>query len=194
MTDSGSDPGDRDARRGRGAPGDSDLPPPREGGPTEVVETAEGSLVERLSASTATLLLIWLIGIGAGSALLLVWIFALIVLGERLGADDLFSGPGFYIAIFGASGPIVLWLTGRAQGHSLLWYVVTAMKIGALMFAILVGFGALAAILIGPGIGLGAVRSAALLAVGTLILSTLWALATWSADWYIARARVSGPD
>ena len=88
-------------------------------GPTELVEGNDGELVERLSAGTATLLLVWLIGTGAASALLAAWIFAALVLDRRLGAADLFSSIGFYVALFGASGPTLLWLTGRAQGHSL---------------------------------------------------------------------------
>ena len=39
-------------------------------GPTELVEGNDGELVERLSTGTATLLLVWLVGVGAGSALL----------------------------------------------------------------------------------------------------------------------------
>ena len=35
-------------------------------GPTELVEGNDGELVERLSAGTATLLLVWLIGTGRG--------------------------------------------------------------------------------------------------------------------------------
>ncbi len=165
--------------------------PPREGGPTELVPTDEGGMVERLSAGTATLLLVWLIAIGAGSALLALWVFVAIVLGERLGLGDLFSSLGFYVSIFGASGPVILWLTGRAQGHSLGWFLVMALKIGAVMLAIVVGFGAVAALLAGPGLGLGALRSAALLAAATAALSVIWGTATWAADWYIARARVS---
>ena len=177
-------------------PGEPDGPDrllPREGGPTELVPTDEGGLVERLSAGTATLLLVWLIGIGAGSALLALWVFMAIVLGERLGIGDLFSALGFYVGIFGASGPIVLWLTGRAQGHSLAWFLATALKIGVVMLAIVVGFGAVAALLAGPGIGIGGLYSAGVLALAVLVLSVVWALATWSADWYIARARVA-PD
>ncbi|MBA3586981.1 MAG: hypothetical protein H0W41_05000, partial [Chloroflexi bacterium] len=44
--------------------------PDRRGGPTEVVESASGEMIERLSGPTATLLLVWLIGIGALSTLL----------------------------------------------------------------------------------------------------------------------------
>ena len=43
-------------------------------GPTELVEGNDGELVERLSGGTATLLLGWLIGVGAGSALLAAWL------------------------------------------------------------------------------------------------------------------------
>lgn len=172
----------------RRAPGEE--APPREGGPTELVPTDEGGLVERLSAGTATLLLVWLIGIGAGSALLALWIFVAIVLGDRLGPGDLFSGLGFYVSIFGASGPVILWLTGRAQGRSLAWFLFTALKIGGVMLAIVIVFGAIAALLAGPGLGVGSVRSVALLAVATAAMSLIWGAATWAADWYIARARV----
>ncbi len=164
--------------------------PPREGGPTELVPTDEGGLVERLSAGTATLLLIWLVGIGAASALLALWAFVAIVLGERLGIGDLLSSLGFYASIFGASGPVILWLTGRAQGHSLAWFIVTALKIGGVMLAIFIVFAAIAALLAGPGIGVGGIRSAALLAVAAAAMSLIWGAATWAADWYIARARV----
>ena len=55
------------------------------------------------------------------------------MLRQRLGADVLFSSVGFYVALFGASGPTLLWLTGRAQGHSLGWFLWTAAKIGLAM-------------------------------------------------------------
>ena len=187
MTQRGFD--QRDER----APNRSDEPVVRPGGPTELVPTEEGELVERLSSGTATLLLIWLIAVGAGSALLAVWAFFWIVLGERLGLDDLFSSLGFYISIFGASGPVILWLTGRAQNHSLPWFLLTALKIGAVMFAIVVAFGAVAALLAGPGIGVGGLVSAGILAVATAAMSLIWGTATWAADWYIARARVEAP-
>ena len=114
----------KDEPREPGAPSEPPNEPPElaPDGPTELVEGADGELVERLSAGTATLLLIWLIGTGAASALLAAWIFAAMILGQRLGADDLFSSTGFYVALFGASGPTLLWLTGRAQGHSLGWF------------------------------------------------------------------------
>ncbi len=51
--------------------------------------------------------------------------------------------------------------------------------------------GAIAALLAGPGIGVGGIRSAALLAAATVAMSLIWGAATWAADWYIARARVS---
>lgn len=166
----------------------------RTGGPTELVPTDDGELVERLSAGTATLLLLWLIGVGAASALLAVWAFFAIVLGERLGLGDLFSSLGFYISIFGASGPVIVWLTGRAQGHSLSWFLLTALKIGAVMFAIIVAFGAIAALLAGPGIGVGGLWSAGLLAIATAAMSVIWGSATWAADWYIARARLDAEE
>ena len=51
-------------------------PPPQlpEDGPTELAEGRDGELVERLSTGTATLLLAWLMGIGAASALLAAWV------------------------------------------------------------------------------------------------------------------------
>ena len=173
---------------------------PREGppqlpedGPTELVPTEDGDYVERLSGGTATMLLVWLIGTGAGSALLVFWVYMALVLGERLGAGDLFSAIGFYVGIFGASGPVVLWLTGRAQGHSLGWFLFTAAKIGALMAAIIIGIGTIGALLVGAGITAHGLRSAGLLAAGTFVLSLVWGAATWSADWYIARARTVEP-
>jgi hypothetical protein len=93
-------------------------PEPAPDGPTELVETDSGELVERLSSGTATLLLVWLLIVGAGSALLAAWVVATMVLGERLGAGALFSDFGFYLALYGATGPTVLWLSGRAQGHT----------------------------------------------------------------------------
>ena len=92
-------------------------PEPNPESPTELVETDDGELVERLSFGTATLLLVWLIAVGAGTALLAAWVVVALVLGQRLGPAALFSGFGFYVALYGATGPMVLWLTGRAQGH-----------------------------------------------------------------------------
>jgi hypothetical protein len=155
-----------------------------------MVETGEGDLVERLSGGTATLLLAWLIGIGAGSALLVVWILALLFFDLRLGLGDLFSGPGLYVSIFGAAGPTVLWLAGRAQGRSLAWFAWTAAKIGLLMIGIMIVFGVVVAWLLGGEPGARAPLAAAVLVGATLLLSMLWALAVWSADRYIARARV----
>jgi hypothetical protein len=163
-----------------------------EDGPTELVEGRDGELVERLSTGTATLLLVWLIGIGAASALLAAWFFAAIFLEVKLGLDDLFGGPGFYVALFGASGPTILWLTGRAQGHSLAWYGWTAAKIGLVMIGGTIAVAALGTLLLGGSLG-GAALPGALVLIGlTLALTVLWALATWSADRYIARARVEG--
>lgn len=151
-------------------------------------------MVERLSTGTATLLLAWLIGTGAASALLAAWLMAAAFLGTRLGAADLFSSTGFYVALFGASGPILLWLTGRAQGHSLGWFVLTAAKIGLAMIGSIIAVIAIALILLGASIGPGFVPLAALLLAATLALTVVWALATWSADRYIARARVEGTE
>jgi hypothetical protein len=131
-------------------------------------------------------------GIGAASALLAAWAFAAIFLEERLGLDDLFSGIGFYVALFGAAGPTLLWLTGRAQGHSLAWFAWTAAKIGVVMIGGTIAIGAVGVLILGGGLGEGAVPGALALIGLTLALSLLWALATWSADRYIARARVEG--
>jgi hypothetical protein len=168
-------------------------PPTRpEDGPTELAEGRDGELVERLSTGTATLLLAWLMGIGAASALLAAWIFSAIFLEERLGLDDLFSGIGFYVALFGAAGPTLLWLTGRAQGHSLPWFAWTAAKIGMVMIGGTIAIGAFGVLMLGGELGAGALPGGLALIGLTLALSLLWALATWSADRYIARARVEG--
>jgi hypothetical protein len=152
-----------------------------------MVEGSDGELVERLSNGTATLLLVWLIGTGAGSALLAAWLFVAVVLGQRMGAAQLFSSLGLYVAVFGASGPTLLWLTGRAQGHSLGWFVFTAAKIGLAM----IGRGAL---LVGASFGPGFPPLVVAAVVATLVLSLLWALVTWAADRYIARARVESAE
>ena len=164
-------------------------------GPTELVETDEGELVERLSGGTATLLLVWLIGVGALSALLAVWAFVWIVSGERLGIGALFSGFGFYSALGGAAGPCVLWLSGRAQGHGFVWFLVTAVKIALVMVALLVAVVLLATLVMAGALpGAGALKAAGLMVVMAAVLATIWALATWSADRWIARARVSDED
>lgn len=160
-------------------------------GPTELVPTEDGELVERLSGGTATLLLVWLIGVGALSTLLAVWLLAR-VYGQRLGAGQLFSDLGFYVALFGASGPCVLWLAGRAQGHSLGWFAWTSAKIGLVMVGILLAV-VLIAILILAGLpGIGVFIAGGFLLIAMLLLSVVWALAVWAADRYIARARL-GP-
>lgn len=166
--------------------------PPRDDGPTELVEDDRGELVERLSGGTATLLLIWLIGVGALSTLLAAWAFVWIVTGERLGAGALFGGFGFYTALAGAAGPCVLWLAGRAQGHSLGWFSWTAAKIALVM----VGFIALVVVAItlvmaGSLPGTGVLPIGAMMAAAALVVSQVWAVATWAADRWIARARVA---
>jgi hypothetical protein len=161
-----------------------------EDGPTELVEGTDGELVERLSGGTATLLLVWLIGVGAGSALLAAWLLAALVLQIRLGAEHLFGAPGLYVSLYGATGPTVLWLTGRAQGRSLGWFVMTAAKIGLVMAAILIGGLLLVVLVMGAKLGGGALRVTIGVFGFTLAISVLWALATWSADRYIASARV----
>jgi len=166
--------------------------PPREDGPTELVEDDRGELVERLSGGTATLLLVWLIGVGALSTLLAAWAFIWMVTGERLGVGALFGGFGFYTALAGAAGPCVLWLAGRAQGHSLGWFAWTAAKIALVMvgFIVLVVL-AITLVMAGSLPGIGAVQIGALMAVVGVVLSQVWALATWAADRWIARARVA---
>ena len=165
--------------------------PERHDGPTELVEGPEGELIERLSGGTATLLLVWLIGVGALSTLLAAWIFVWVVTGERLGIGALFGGFGLYTALAGAAGPCVLWLAGRAQGHSLGWFAWTAAKIGVVMVA-LVAMAVLAITVIMAGVlpGIGAFQVGGLMAVMAVGLSQVWALATWAADRWIARARI----
>ena len=164
---------------------------PREDGPTEVVETEEGELIERLSGGTATLLLIWLIGVGALSTLLAAWLFVWFVSGDRLGGDALFGGFGIYTALVGAAGPCVLWLAGRAQGHSLGWFSVTAAKIALVMVGLVLAFVFVAALVMAGAIpSLGALLGAVALGIGAVILAQVWAVATWAADRWIARARL----
>ena len=164
---------------------------PREDGPTEVVETEQGELIERLSGGTATLLLVWLVGVGALSTLLAAWLFVWFVSGERLGVDALFGGFGIYTALAGAAGPCVLWLTGRAQGHSLGWFMLTAAKIALVMIGLVLVFVFGAALLMSGVVpGAGALLGAAALALGAVILAQIWAVATWAADRWIARARL----
>ena len=165
--------------------------PERPKGPTEVVETEGGELIERLSGGTATLLLVWLIGVGALSTLLAAWLFIWIVSGERLGVGALFSGFGFYTSLAGAAGPCVLWLTGRAQGHTLAWFVVTAVKIVLVMVLIILVVVLLSTlVMVGVLPGPGVLAAVALMVVMAIVLSVVWALATWAADRWIARARV----
>jgi hypothetical protein len=159
-------------------------------GPTQMVEGRDGELEERLATGTATLLLVWLVGVGAGSALLASWIFAAVILNQRLGLADLLSGTGFYVSLFGASGPTVLWLAGRAQGHQLGWFLLTAEKIGLSMIGGTILVAGLGSLLLGSRIGPGALPAVALLMGLTVVISILWALTTWAADRYIARARV----
>jgi hypothetical protein len=47
-------------------------------------------------------------------------------------------------------------------------------------------------LILGGGINGGHLALALLLIAITLVLSLIWALATWSADRYIARARIEG--
>lgn len=165
--------------------------PQHRDGPTELVEGADGELIERLSGGTATLLLLWLVGVGALSTLLAAWIFVWRVTGQRLGVEALFGGFGFYTALAGAAGPCVLWLAGRAQGHRLRWFMLTAAKIALVMVAIIAVL-ILGATLIMAGTlpGAGIIVAAGFMVLIALILSQIWALATWGADRWIARARV----
>lgn len=164
----------------------------RDDGPTELVEDDRGELVERLSGGTATLLLVWLIGVGALSTLLAAWLYVWAVSGQRLGSEALFGGFGIYTSIAGAAGPCVLWLAGRAQGHSLRWFLVTAAKIALLMVGLVMLVAFLAVLVMAGALlpGLAAVLAAVLMAVVALVLSVVWAVATWAADRWIARARV----
>lgn len=164
---------------------------PRDDGPTEVVETDSGELIERLSGGTATLLLAWLIGIGALSTLLGAWLYVWIVSGERLGIGALFGGFGIYTALAGAAGPCVLWLAGRAQGHTLGWFLVTSAKIALVMVAIILVFGLLILAIMGGVLpGPGIVPALAVMVLMALVLSVVWGVATWAADRWIARARI----
>lgn len=160
-------------------------------GPTEVVTDERGESVERLSFGTATLLLAWLIGIGAFSTLLAAWAYVWLVSGTRLGPDALFGGFGFYAAVAGASGPCILWLAGRAQGHSLGWFAWTAARIALVMVAILLAMIAGSLLLLAGALpGLPVLLAGALMAVWAVALSQVWGVATWAADRWIARARV----
>jgi hypothetical protein len=164
---------------------------PREDGPTEVVETEEGELIERLSGGTATLLLVWLIGVGALTTLLASWLFVWAVSGKRLGIDMLFGGFGIYTALAGAAGPCVLWLAGRAQGHSLGWFMLTAAKIALVMVVLVLVFVfGVAIVMSGAVPGAGALLAAGVMAVAAVLLAQVWAIATWAADRWIARARI----
>jgi hypothetical protein len=169
-----------------------DLPPD---GPTELVENERGELVERLSSGTATLLLIWLVGVGGLSTLFAAWLFVWLVSGERLGVDALFGGFGLYTGLAGAAGPCVLWLTGRAQGHRLAWFVFTAAKIGLVMIAIVVGVVLVATLVLAGRLpSPGAAAAVGLMVAMALPLTAVWGLATWGADRWIAGARTPAPD
>jgi hypothetical protein len=168
-------------------------PPVPDDRTTELVEGSDGELVERLSGSTATILLVWLIGVGAGSSLLGTWLLAALVLDVRLGTEHLFGAPGLYVSLYGATGPTVLWLAGRAQGHSLGWFMLTAAKIGLVMAAILIGGMLLVVAVMGAPLGDRALAVSIAVFGFTLAVSVLWALATWSADRTIARGRVVTP-
>ncbi|MGH2429731.1 MAG: hypothetical protein ACRDGV_12795 [Candidatus Limnocylindria bacterium] len=160
--------------------------------PTEMVEDERGQVFERLSSGTATLLLAWLIGVGALTTLLGGWLFVWAATGEQLGLGALFGGFGFYVALAGASGPCILWLTGRAQGHSLAWFALTAAKMALVMVGIVMVMVMLATLLLAGALpGSGALAAAAIMVVMALAVSVVWAAATWAADRWIARARIA---
>ena len=161
-------------------------------GPTELVEDERGELVERLSSGTATLLLMWLVGVGALSTLLAAWLFVWLMTGERLGFEALLGGFGLYTSLAGAAGPCILWLSGRAQGHGLGWFLLTAAKISLLMVGIIVAVVIIATLILAGTLPNVAAAGGALLMAGmALVLAVIWGLATWSADRWIARARVA---
>jgi hypothetical protein len=162
-----------------------------EEGPTELVPNDKGELFERLSGGTATQLLVWLVGIGAFSGLLGVWFYVWLISGQRLGIGALFGGPGLYTAIAGGSGPCILWLAGRAQGRSLAWFMWTSAKIGLLMIGVVLVGVVMIALISGVLPGVGILILALIAAAFSLLISVIWALATWAADRYIARARIS---
>ncbi|MGZ8481963.1 MAG: hypothetical protein ACXWWO_05855 [Candidatus Limnocylindria bacterium] len=171
-----------------------DNPPPDlpSHGPTELVEDERGELVERLSSGTATLLLMWLVGVGALSTLLAAWLFVWLMTGERLGFEALCGGFGLYTSLAGAAGPCILWLSGRAQGHGLRWFLLTAAKISLLMVGIIVAVVVIATLILAGTLPNVAAAGGGLLMAGmALVLSVIWGLATWSADRWIARARVA---
>ena len=107
-----------------------------------------------------------------------------------MGAADLFSSTGFYVALFGASGPTLLWLTGRAQGHSLGWFLGPPPRSALAMIGSILLVVGLGLLMVGASIGPGFLPVSAILVGLTLMLSMLWAIVTWSADRYIARERV----
>ena len=139
---------------------------PREDGPTEVVETDSGELL------------------GA-------WAYVWIVSGQRLGLGALFGGFGIYTAVAGSAGPCVLWLAGRAQGHTLGWFLATSAKIALVMVGIVLAFLLLILLVMGGRIPVaGGLAAAGVMVVVALVLSVIWGVATWAADRWIARARV----
>ena len=78
------------------------------------------------------------------------------------------------------------------QGHSLGWFSWTAAKIALVMVAFVVLVVVAITLVMAASLpGLGAVQIGALMAVVAVVLSQLWAVATWAADRWIARARVT---
>ena len=88
----------------------------------------------------------------------------------------------------------MLWLTGRAQGHSLGWFLWTAAKIGLAMIGSIVLVIAVGLLVMGASLGSGFLPVSAILVGGDPDPVDLWAVVTWSADRYIARVRVEDPD
>ena len=108
----------------------------------------------------------------------------------KLGIDALFGGPGLYTALAGAAGPCVLWLAGRAQGHDLRWFLITSAKIGLVMLGTVLVFFLVSMLIFGFLPGPGAPTAAVAALVLTLVATLIWGFATWSADRYIAEARL----
>jgi hypothetical protein len=61
------------------------------------------------------------------------------------------------------------------------------------MVGLLLAIGALAAlVMVGAVPGIRAILAAAIMAIGAVLLAQVWAVATWGADRWIARARTEG--
>ena len=98
------------------------------------------------------------------------------VSGERLGLDALFGGFGLYTSLAGAAGPCVLWLAGRAQGHSLGWFMRTAAQIALVMVVLVLVFVfGVAIVMSGAVPGAGALLGAVAMAAGAVLFAKVWA-------------------